>query len=465
MKHKTSNGRGLTGVTVLFFMVAALALVWQPWACPIGAQEQSSKAEQAPRSVAPAASPTASEKPSPEAVAPSVTRESKPAVEPAAPAEPKAVSEDKPAAKPAPAAVSEKPSPEPAAPSAPAEPGAEEEKPEPEAETSDSEAAPADELTNQTCLECHNADILKMSKEELSEMVVVEGERKPALPKPPYVAGKLDLSIDEKAYAEGIHVDTTCVTCHKGIAELPHQMPLMKVDCKECHEESVDTIMASAHGIKAGPKAPGCIGCHDVHYGKAVSTYEKEFKRQICVDCHKAYGRDTNKDHRKLYEPNLHLKMACMTCHKGTGPGVHSILPVKTHVARCESCHNKYTVLSTEKKLPSRNFQYMMQTGVYQCRCAEEVRIHGRHEPYSRSRHDSHSGGTRSSGIACVSRRLAHTDQAQRASPFAGRKDSSSSAVGANLALGPGDMYRDAHHYGNPSPLAARSFPAGSNGQ
>ena len=323
MKHKPSNGRGMTGVSFLFFIIAAVVLTFQPWAGPIAAQEQKSAVEKSPDAAAPSTPPAVSEKPSPDTAA-----------TPPAPEAQKSAEQGK-----------------------------------TKAETQDSESeskgASAEELSNQSCLECHNPDILKLSKEELTEQVVVEGEPTPAAPKPRFVAGKLTLSIDEKEYAAGVHSDTTCVTCHKGVQELPHKMPLTKVDCKECHEESVDTIQASAHGDKAdlkGPKGPGCIGCHDVHYGKAVSTYAKEFKKQICVDCHKAYGRDTNKDHRKLYEPGLHLGMACMTCHAGAGPGVHSIAPVKTRVAHCESCHTKFTMLSQEKKLPSRDVQYMKQT-------------------------------------------------------------------------------------------------------
>ncbi len=334
MKHKISNGRGMTGVSFLLFIVVAVVLALQPWAGHLGAQEQKSAVEKSTGSAAPTTPPAA---PSTPTAAPTT-----------------------------PPAVSEKPSPEPA--TTPAPPAAKSPAPEaaPKAEKKDSEAetpeASSEELSNQSCLECHNADILQLSKDELLEQVVVEGKAKPALPRPRFVAGKLTLAINEKDYANGVHADTTCVTCHKSVEELPHKMPLKKVDCKECHEESVDTIQASAHGEKAGPKAPGCIGCHDVHYGKAVSTYAKEFKRQMCVDCHKAYGRDTNKDHRKLYEPRLHLQMACITCHTGAAKGVHSIPQVKTKVAQCQSCHTKYTMLSQEKKLPSRDFQYMTQT-------------------------------------------------------------------------------------------------------
>jgi predicted CXXCH cytochrome family protein len=270
--------------------------------------------------------------------------------------------------------VTPQPSPSPTAPAQPeqpteksAPPAAKPESPKPEPTPAPQPKAEAsspkqDELTTQSCTECHNADILKLSKEELAEQVLVEGEARPAKPKPPFVAGTLNLQIKEKDYAAGTHGETTCVTCHKDVVELPHKQRLQVVDCKECHDEAVDTVKASVHGDKAGPKAPGCIGCHDAHYGKSAATYGKDFKIKLCVDCHKAYGMDTDKAHGSLYEPGLHLKMDCMACHEGLKKGVHNILPAKMMVARCETCHQKYTSLSKEKKLPSRDFAFMRIT-------------------------------------------------------------------------------------------------------
>jgi predicted CXXCH cytochrome family protein len=220
-----------------------------------------------------------------------------------------------------------------------------------------------EELTNQSCLECHNADILKMSKEDLADQVVVSDKPAPPKTKPLYVFGELNLAINEKKYADGVHADTTCVTCHKDVSEVPHPQRLKSVDCKECHEDFVESIRASAHGEKAGPKAPKCTGCHDAHYGKGQSAYQKEFQRKVCEDCHKAYGMDTLKGHTKVYEARMHLaSLDCMTCHHGKEPGVHNIAAVKTQVASCESCHNKRTTLSKAKREPIGLLAYIQQT-------------------------------------------------------------------------------------------------------
>ncbi len=241
------------------------------------------------------------------------------------------------------------------------------EKPEAKPEAEKQEAAPAkakaEELTNDSCMDCHNPDILKKSKEDLADDVVVDDKPVPARAKPPFVFGELNLAIKEKKFAEGVHADTTCVTCHNDVKEVPHKQRLKSVDCKECHDDPVESIAAGAHGKKAGPKAPSCIGCHDVHYGKGSDAYTKDFARKTCVECHKVYGMDTVKQHQNLYESRLHLAMECMVCHKGDKAGVHNMLPVKSKVAGCESCHTKATILSKEKMKPVSCTEYIAKTG------------------------------------------------------------------------------------------------------
>lgn len=221
-----------------------------------------------------------------------------------------------------------------------------------------------EELTNQQCMDCHNPDILKLSKEDLAEQVAVEEKPVPPRPKPLYLFGELNLAIKEKQYAEGVHADTTCVTCHKDVTELPHPQRLKPVDCKECHDDPVESINASAHAEKAGPKGVRCIGCHDVHYGRGKDAYAKDFARKVCVDCHKAYGMDTVKSHQNVYEAQMHLAaLDCMICHQGSQPGVHFIPPVKTKVARCEACHNKVSILAKKEAKPLSLVAYIQQTG------------------------------------------------------------------------------------------------------
>ena len=230
-------------------------------------------------------------------------------------------------------------------------------KEEPKAE-SKSSSQPDD----QSCIACHNPDILKMTKEELADQVNV-GD-KPAEPRkrPPFIFGELNLSIDEAKYANSIHKDITCIGCHKDATEAPHNQRLAPVDCKECHEDSVTSIKASAHGDKLGPKAPPCFGCHDVHYGTAQSNYDKDFKKKVCLDCHKAYGIDNQKVHANLNAFASHMKLDCMLCHSGEKPGVHNIPAGRDKIVGCEQCHQRDTILSTKKTPPVDLFTYLAQT-------------------------------------------------------------------------------------------------------
>lgn len=196
------------------------------------------------------------------------------------------------------------------------------------------ESQQSEKLTNEDCMDCHNPDILKLSKEELADQVVVEKNPVPPIQKSRYTFGELSLAIKKKEYAEGVHTGMPCVLCHKDVTGLPHPYPLKNADCRACHEKAGDSgLKASAH------KAVPCIGCHDVHYGKAMMTYAKEFQRKVCLDCHAKYGMDDVAAHQNLGEDvYVHFEsMDCMNCHKGNQPGVHNIpLAKKTRAGENE---------------------------------------------------------------------------------------------------------------------------------
>lgn len=221
----------------------------------------------------------------------------------------------------------------------------------------------SDELGNNACLDCHNPDILKMSRKELLDYVAVQGEPAPPRERPPFILGELNLSINQGRYLVGSHADTTCVSCHNDIAELPHQQRLKKVDCKECHEESVATLEASVHGAKPQRKSPECTGCHNAHYGQSNDFTSKDFKRKLCLDCHTAYKiDDIVKSHAKLYEPRLHLVLDCMLCHQGTRPGVHYLPAARKKGVACDSCHQRNTSLCVDETKSLGLVQYVTRT-------------------------------------------------------------------------------------------------------
>jgi thiosulfate reductase cytochrome b subunit len=231
-------------------------------------------------------------------------------------------------------------------------------------ETAPAKKGKGEELSNSSCIECHNPDILKMSKEELADNVDVGDKPQPPKAKPAYFVGDLNLSIDEKRYSAGSHADTKCVECHQDIESIPHKQRLKAVDCSQCHEEHVEAIQGSAHGKKAAAKAPPCMACHDAHYGAGKKDYGDQWKSKACLDCHKANKMDVVAGHKNLYEAGRHMSaLGCMTCHRGKQAGVHNIPPAKVAAASCESCHGKATRLSAEKAKPSAFGEYVTQTG------------------------------------------------------------------------------------------------------
>ncbi len=221
----------------------------------------------------------------------------------------------------------------------------------------EAEEAESGEFDNQSCIDCHNPDILEWSKEDKLDNVIVEDEPAPPRKKPPFVMGELNLSIDEEKYGESVHADTMCIDCHYDIEEIPHKQRLKSVNCADCHD--TEAVAESAHGEKEGAKSPGCIGCHDVHYSQGAGAEEDKWQEKLCVDCHNAYGLDTVAAHKHLYEPGLHMAKGCMICHQGEEEGVHYIPRVETKVAQCEDCHSKYTILSADKYEPKGFWNYI----------------------------------------------------------------------------------------------------------
>ncbi len=219
----------------------------------------------------------------------------------------------------------------------------------------------SEDEANQSCLGCHAPEILRMYRQQLHEQVILVEKSSTQIAKPVFVAGELNLAIDEKKYSEGVHGSTGCLDCHQDIKG--QKQRLKSVACQECHEEPVESVRTSAHARMGGAKATGCLGCHDVHYGKEKVHYLKDFNGKICVDCHQVHGMDAAKQHKNLYETRMHLVMDCMLCHSGERPGVHNIPADKGKAATCESCHNQRTILSKGKQNPAGAGDHIRQIG------------------------------------------------------------------------------------------------------
>ena len=178
----------------------------------------------------------------------------------------------------------------------------------------------------------------------------------------------VSLYVGEKAFAGSIHGSLQCVNCHADLAgkELPHDAPLQKVNCGECHDAETKQHAASLHGkaIKRGDAlAPSCASCHGTHDIRAVkdpvspvSPLKVPF---TCGKCHQEGStvqreRQIHQDHiLENYSESIHgeglLKKGlvvaanCASCHTA-----HNILPhtdplssiARGNIAKtCTTCH------------------------------------------------------------------------------------------------------------------------------
>jgi len=100
---------------------------------------------------------------------------------------------------------------------------------------------------------------------------------------------------DYKAY---VHGSVSCVDCHTGITELPHQEKLKKPACGECHKQTQALYGRSIHERKG----VGCKQCHAVHYVNKEKKY--------CASCH------ADVPHKTLPVKGIHLtRLQCVACH------------------------------------------------------------------------------------------------------------------------------------------------------
>lgn len=157
-------------------------------------------------------------------------------------------------------------------------------------------------IENQECLECHGTrDILKMSKEEMLEMVIPTPRKKEVR------KGKLTLYVDYKGFRASVHRGLKCVECHSEIQEIPHPQRMGIVNCARCHKEIVTHYEESKH---ARVSKRFCFECHNPH---ATTSFKKLSQRErmgICLQCHKEEG------HRWLPQRELHFQyLECTVCH------------------------------------------------------------------------------------------------------------------------------------------------------
>lgn len=178
------------------------------------------------------------------------------------------------------------------------------------------------------------------------------------------------LYVDEKAVAGSAHGALTCVSCHADLQgkELPHESPLARVDCGQCHASEQEQHARSLHGkaiARKDPLAPYCRDCHGTHDILPVKDRRSAVAPQripyICGRCHRegtpvALQRTIHQSKilenysesmhgEALLKKGLTVTATCASCHTA-----HLILPhtdPQSSIARknitktCTTCHSQ----------------------------------------------------------------------------------------------------------------------------
>ena len=172
-----------------------------------------------------------------------------------------------------------------------------------------------------------------------------------------------------------VHEGNGCVSCHvdADVEEFPHDSPLQKVDCGNCHNDVMDMYMNSSHGqalSRGDPYAPTCDDCHGKHQIYAHTrpsspTYVMNIPL-LCGKCHRedsevARRHDiAQKDIVKNYSESIH------------GEGLFQGGLIVTAV--CTSCHTSHNVLKHTDPKSSINRNNIAPT-CQQCH-AQIERVH-----------------------------------------------------------------------------------------
>ncbi|UCE08070.1 MAG: hypothetical protein JSW07_08590, partial [bacterium] len=178
---------------------------------------------------------------------------------------------------------------------------------------------------DEVCMDCHSDPTLTAEKD-----------------------GKIiPMFIKGKEFKNSVHGENGCISCHHDIDEedLPHDFPLKKVECQNCHDSEAKQHDESLHGIafqKGDSFAPTCVSCHGSHYIIPPSnpkslTYVMNIPI-MCGRCHKEGSamvkvhdipeRDIIQNYSMsihgegLFKRGLTVTAVCTNCHTA-----HHILP------------------------------------------------------------------------------------------------------------------------------------------
>jgi cytochrome b subunit of formate dehydrogenase len=183
-----------------------------------------------------------------------------------------------------------------------------------------SSAIASDDLSNESCLDCHNDPGWTETRK----------------------GKEVSMHVDPAIFSNSLHGDFDCIDCHLDIEEVPHADKLEHASCVDCHEDVQEEYEHSIHGamkIMGNGDAASCGDCHGYHDVQSVASVESPvFKMNLartCARCHDNPGL-TDEYRMRLpeagshYAESIHGKAlmqyglivapSCNDCH-----GVHNI--------------------------------------------------------------------------------------------------------------------------------------------
>jgi len=171
---------------------------------------------------------------------------------------------------------------------------------------------------------------------------------------------EVNLHIDLERYQDSVHGFFSCIDCHSDLdgVEFPHDTPLEKPECAMCHDDVAEIYDENLHGFKDKDnkwRAPGCDGCHTVHY---VQPAAPSGEAQVnCGRCHSSIAREyaASFHGQKVVEGEL-LAPRCWDCHDShalRGPEDPDSDVNRFNIPiMCGKCHKEGTEVTQKYDIP-----------------------------------------------------------------------------------------------------------------
>ncbi|HZJ02797.1 MAG TPA: cytochrome c3 family protein [Thermoleophilia bacterium] len=164
------------------------------------------------------------------------------------------------------------------------------------------------------------------------------------------------LYVDPETFAQSVHANNACSTCHRGfVLTIPqHQIDATKSfkqvaieACESCHPEAFMQYQTSTHAkfYYQNDAGPICISCHGSHgirrvrLGQESADFKMSMARDSCGRCHEEKFEQAREEfHFKALSLGYARAATCFDCH-----GFHDNLALKSGeeetLEACQECH------------------------------------------------------------------------------------------------------------------------------